>query len=69
MARVSERPCVRETACEVAVREGDDGRYAGTHNRMCEYECHGEVCKRRDTQECVRGMATTTAPDKGQKAE
>ena len=25
------------------------------------------VCKCRDTQECVRGMATETAPDEGQR--
>ena len=30
-------------------------------------ECHGEVCERHDTQECVRGMATETAPDEGQR--
>jgi len=30
-------------------------------------ECHGEVCERHDTQECVRGMATETATDEGQR--
>ena len=29
-------------------------------------ECHGKVCKRRDTQECVRGMATEMATDERQ---
>ena len=36
--------------------EGDDGRHAGTRNRMSECECHDMVCERRNTQECVCGM-------------
>ena len=51
MACVSERPSV--TACEVAVCEGDDGGHAGARSRVSECECHGMVCERRDTQECM----------------
>ena len=62
MARVSERPSVKEdSVCEVAVCEGDDGGHAGTRNRMS--ECHDMVCERRDTQVCVGRMETTTATD------
>ena len=53
--------------CEVAVREGDDNRHAGTRNSMSECECHVVVCGSRDTQVCVGGMETTTATDKGQR--
>ena len=52
--------------CEVAVCEGDDGGHAGARNRMSESECHGMVCERRNTQECVRGMETTTVTFEGQ---
>ena len=51
---------------EVAVREGDGGRHAGTRNRMSECECHVEVCERRGTWEFVRESSTETATDKGQ---
>ena len=51
--------------CEVAECKRDDSRHAGERNRMS--ECHGMVCKRRDTQECVRERATTTATDEGQR--
>ena len=56
--------CERDSVCEVAVCEGDDGRHAGTRNRMS--ECHDMVCERRDTQVCVGGMETTTAIFEGQ---
>ena len=52
--------------------EGDDGRHAGTRNRMSECECHDMVCERRNTQECVCGMeleresATETMATDGQ---
>ena len=49
--------------CEVAVRERDDDRHAGTRSRVSECECYVEVCEHRDTQECVRGMATETVTD------
>ena len=49
--------------CEVAVCKGDDGRHAGTRNRMSECECHVEVCERRGTWEFVLESATETATD------
>ena len=53
--------------CEVAVREGDDGWYAGRHSLVSELKCPGMVCERHDTQECVGRMSTTTASEKGQR--
>ena len=50
--------CERDSVCEVAVCKGDDGRHAGTRNRMS--ECH-DMCEHRDTQECVCEVATGTA--------
>ena len=49
--------------CEVAVCEGDDGGHAGTRNHISEWKCLGVVCEHRNTQECVRGMETTTATE------
>ena len=44
--------CERDSVCEVAVCEGDDGGDgAGTRNHMS--ECHDMVCEHRDTQVCV----------------
>jgi len=48
------------------VCERDDGRHAGTRNRMSECECHVEVCERRGTWEFVRESATEMATDEGQ---
>ena len=53
--------------CEVAVCNGDDSGHAGERSRVSEWKCHVEVCEHHDTQECVRGMATETAPDERQK--
>ena len=53
--------------CEVAVCKGDVGGHARACSRVCQCECIGEVCKRRNTQVCVgrmefeRESATTTA--------
>ena len=60
MAHVSERPCVRDSVCEVAVREGDDGGHAGARSRVSEWKCPGMLCERRDTQECVGRMSMAT---------
>ena len=49
--------------CEVAVREGDDGRYAGERNRIPVSECHVKVCERRGTWEFVHESATEMATD------
>ena len=62
---MSERPGVRDSVCEVAVCERDDGRHAGTRNRMSECECHVEVCERRGTWEFMRESATEMATDEG----
>ena len=59
--------CERDSVCEVAVREGDDGGHAGARSRVSRGECHGMVCEHRDTQVCVGGMATTTATFQGQR--
>ena len=51
----------RDSVREVAVCKGDDGGHAGARSRMS--ECHDKVCECRDTQECVRGMETTSATE------
>ena len=55
--------------CEVAVRERDDDRHAGTRSRVSECECYVEVCERHGTWEFVRESATEMATDKGQGPE
>jgi len=49
--------------CEVAVREGDGGWYAGERSRISEWKCHVKVCERRGTWEFVRESAMKTATD------
>ena len=46
--------CERDSVCEDAVCEGDDGWHAGARSRVSESECNGEVCESRDTREFER---------------
>ena len=58
--------CERDSVCEVAVCEGDDGEHAGARSRVSEYECHGMVCECHGTWELERESATETATKEGQ---
>ena len=52
--------CERDSVCEVAVCEGDDGGHERTCSRISQCECNGMVSERRDTQVCVDRMTTAT---------
>ncbi len=46
--------------CKRAIRKGDDGGHVRACSRVSQRECD-VVCERRDTQESVREVGTTTA--------
>ena len=62
-ARVSERPSVRRTACVRSLYEREMTVGMREHAAASPSVYHGMVCKRRNTQVCVGGMATETATE------